>query len=96
MWETAEPYVGEWLRDELGPEAAIAERLLQLLRTLAALPDLIRRIDARFPLPGAAPPPPPLPEIEIVRIGGGWPYVVIALAAAVIGAVVMLGVLQAM
>ena len=96
MWETAEPYVGEWLRDELGPEAAIAEQLLRFLRTLAGLPDLIRRIEARFPPPGAAPPPAPLPEIEIVRIGGGWRYVAVALAAAMIGALAALGVLQAM
>lgn len=96
MWETAEPYVGEWLRDELGPEAAIAEHLIRLVRTLAGLPDLIRRIEAQFPAPGAAPPPPPLPEIEIVRIGGGWRYVAIALAAAIFGALAMLGGLQAM
>jgi ubiquinone biosynthesis protein len=96
MWETSEPYVGEWLRDELGPEAAIAEHLIGFARTLAGLPDLIRRIEARFPAPGAAPPPPPLPQIEIVRIGGGWRYVVVALAAAILGALAMLGGLQAM
>lgn len=96
MWETAEPYVREWLRDELGPEAALAERLLRDLRTLIGLPDLIRRIEAQFPAPGAAPPPAPLPEIEIVRLGGGWRYVAIALASAAAGALAMLGIFQAM
>ena len=29
MWDVASPYVRSWIRDELGPEAAIADRLRQ-------------------------------------------------------------------
>jgi len=85
MWEVAEPYVREWLRDELGPEAFLADRLREDWRTLLALPDLIRRIEARFPAAGGAPPPPPLREIEVIRLGGGWRYLAVAVVAAVLG-----------
>lgn len=86
MWEVAGPFVKEWLRDELGPEAWLAERLRANLDTLVRLPDLLRRIEARYPPPGAAPPPPPLPQVEIVRIGSGWRYAAVALLSAVVGA----------
>lgn len=86
MWEVAGPFVKEWLRDELGPEAWLAERLRANLDTLVRLPDLLRRIEARYPPPGAAPPPPPLPQVEIVRIGSGWRYTAVALLSAVVGA----------
>jgi ubiquinone biosynthesis protein len=78
LWEAAAPFVREWIRTELGPEAAIADRLIRDVRTIAALPDLIRRIEARYPAPGGEPPSPPLREIEVVRIGGGWRYVAVA------------------
>ena len=58
MWDTAAPFVREWIRTELGPEAYVADRLITDLRTLARLPDLIRRIEARYPAPGGAPPCP--------------------------------------
>ncbi|TPG21648.1 2-polyprenylphenol 6-hydroxylase [Sphingomonas koreensis] len=86
MWDTAAPFVREWIRTELGPEAAIADRIITDLRTLVRLPDLIRNIEARYPAPGGAPPSPPLKDIEVVRIGGGWRYVAVAIAAAVIAA----------
>ncbi len=86
LWESASPFVTEWIRTELGPEAALADRLVTDFRTLARLPDLIRNIEARFPAPGGAPPAPPLKEIEIVRIGGGWRYVAIALVSALASA----------
>jgi ubiquinone biosynthesis protein len=85
MWEVSGPFVREWLRDELGPEAWLAERLQRDLRTLLRLPDLIRRIEARFPPPGAAPPPPPLREVEVVRLGGGWRYALVAILALAAG-----------
>jgi ubiquinone biosynthesis protein len=85
MWEVSGPFVKEWLRDELGPEAWLAERLQKDLGTLLRLPDLLRRIEALYPQPGAAPPPPPLREVEVVRLGGGWRYVVIASIAIAIG-----------
>jgi ubiquinone biosynthesis protein len=67
MWETSEPFLREWVRSELGPEAVLADRLVRDFRTLANLPELIRRIEARYPPPGAAPPAPPLPDVLIVR-----------------------------
>ena len=85
MWEVAGPFVREWLRDELGPEAWIAGRLQEDLRTLARLPALVRRIEAQYPLPGGAPPAPPLRTVEVVRIGDGWRTAAVALAAALAG-----------
>lgn len=85
MWDTARPVVEDWIRTELGPEAAIADRLVADVKTLARLPDLVRRIEAHFPAPGGAPPAPPLKEIEVVRIGGGWRYVAVAVLSAVAG-----------
>ncbi len=82
MWDTAAPFVREWIRTELGPEAFVADRLVKDLRTLARLPDLIRNIEARYPGPGGAPPAPPLKEIEVVRIGGGWRYLAVAVLTA--------------
>jgi ubiquinone biosynthesis protein len=89
MWETAGPFVREWLRDELGPEAALAEHIREGFSLIRRLPDLVRRIERAYPAPGAAPPAPPLPDIQVIRIGGGWRYVVIAIIAATAGAAAM-------
>ena len=77
MWDTAAPYVRSWIRDELGPEAALAERIKEDTDTLLRLPGLIRRIEERYPPKGGAPEPAPLPEIKLIterkeRTGGGW------------------------
>ena len=85
MWDTAAPFIREWIRSELGPEAALADRLIEDVRTLARLPELLRRIEARYPAPGGEPPAPPIAEVELVRIGGGWRYTVTAILAAAIG-----------
>ncbi len=66
MWETAAPFVQNWIRDELGPESAIADRLREDGATLLRLPDLIRRIEDRFPAKGGAPEAPPLPDIALM------------------------------
>ncbi|MCC6827947.1 MAG: 2-polyprenylphenol 6-hydroxylase [Novosphingobium sp.] len=77
MWDVASPFVRDWIRDELGPEAAIADRLRDDVGTLLRLPDLIRRIEDRFPPRGGAPEQAPLPDVDLVwsrREGGGaWP-----------------------
>ncbi|RYY25533.1 MAG: 2-polyprenylphenol 6-hydroxylase [Sphingomonadales bacterium] len=86
LWDSASPFVSEWIRTELGPEAAIADRLVKDIQTLARLPDLIRNIELRFPAPGGAPPAPPLREIQVIRAGGGWRYVLVAIASSVISA----------
>ena len=82
MWDTAQPFIQEWIRTELGPEAALADRIVADVRTLARLPELVRRIEARYPAPGGEPPAPPLREIEVVRIGGGWRYLAVAVLSA--------------
>jgi ubiquinone biosynthesis protein len=75
MWDTAAPYVRAWIRDELGPEAALAERLKRDTETLLGLPGLIRRLEERYPPKGGAPESPPLPHIALItdrREGAGW------------------------
>src|SRR3546814_3763104 len=66
MWDVSGPFVKEWIRDELGPEAALADGLREQGRTLALIPDIIRRLDAQLPRKGAAPPGPPLPDIPLM------------------------------
>jgi ubiquinone biosynthesis protein len=90
MWETAEPFLSEWMRSELGPEAAVADEIVRNVRTLRKLPELIRRIDHYFPAPGAAPPPPPLPEVVVVEPRHYGRYALIALISAAAGAAAML------
>ncbi|HEU0044559.1 2-polyprenylphenol 6-hydroxylase [Sphingomonas sp.] len=94
LWETAAPFVREWIRTELGPEAAVADRLILDLRTLIGLPDLVRRIEARYPAPGGEPPAPPLAQIELVRFGGGWRYAVTAVLSAVAAVVATVAALR--
>ncbi len=67
MWETGRPFLEDWLRTELGPEARIADEIVRNVRTLRKLPDLIRRLDYYYPAPGAAPPAPPLREVAVVQ-----------------------------
>ncbi len=66
MWDVSAPFVRDWIRDELGPEAAIADRVRDDMKTLLGLPDLIRRIEDKFPAKGGAPEGPPLPEIDLI------------------------------
>jgi ubiquinone biosynthesis protein len=78
MWETAAPFVKRWIRDELGPEARLADRIRGQLRLVAELPLVAQRVADRFPLEGAAPPPiplPPLPEPRPAR----WPAFLLGL-----------------
>src|SRR5687767_12961770 len=86
MWETAEPFLREWVRSELGPEAALADRIVRDFRTFARIPELIRRIDHYYPPPGAAPPDPPLADVIVVKPRRYWRYVLTALASAAAGA----------
>jgi len=86
MWETAEPFLKEWLRSELGPEAYYADRIVETVRAFKLIPDLIRKIDASYPDPGGAPPPPPLPEIVAVERRRWVPLLATAVVAGAIGA----------
>ena len=86
MWETAEPFLRDWMRSELGPEAYYADRLIDLVRAFKKIPELIDRIDEYYPPKGAAPPPPPLPEIDVIERRAWWGYALAGAAGAAIGA----------
>ncbi len=66
MWDVSGPFVTEWMRDELGPEAAIANGIHRAIRRLVLLPDLLDRVEEKFPAKGGAPEAPPLPEVELM------------------------------
>ncbi|HET9145935.1 MAG TPA: 2-polyprenylphenol 6-hydroxylase, partial [Sphingomicrobium sp.] len=75
MWETAEPFLKEWIRSELGPEAYYADRIIELIRAAKKIPELIQRLDEYYPPRGAAPPPPPLPDVAVIEQGNWLGYV---------------------
>jgi len=91
MWDVSGPYVREWLRDELGPEARVADAMIEGTALLARLPGLIQRVEEAFPQKGGAPPSLPLPKVELIwsRPRGGWQalgYAAVALAGVAVGA----------
>jgi ubiquinone biosynthesis protein len=67
MWETAEPFLKDWIRSELGPEAYYADRIVDTVRALKLIPQILRKIDASYPTPGGAPPPPPLADVAVIE-----------------------------
>jgi ubiquinone biosynthesis protein len=94
MWDVAAPYVRDWIRDELGPEAMIADGLKKQAETLKLIPDLIRRLDDQLPKKGGAPEAPPLPAVKLIWDRNGtrstwWRYVLVALVAGGSGAALM-------
>ena len=91
MWDVSGPYVKSWLRDELGPEAKLADHIFDAAQTLKRLPGLIKRIEDAYPAPGGAPPTPPLPDIQLIEVpgGGALRYGAVAIVAAAIGAAAM-------
>ena len=85
MWDVAAPFVREWIRGELGPEAALADRIREDTDTLLRIPALVRRLEEQYPPKGGAPEPPPLPDVELMwdRRGASerrWPGYVLAVA----------------
>jgi len=86
MWETAEPFLREWIRGELGPEAYYADRITETVRAIKLIPKLIHRMDQYYPPFGAAPPPPPLPQIAVIGRHHWWSYAAVGLASAAAGA----------
>ncbi|MCW2392188.1 ubiquinone biosynthesis protein [Sphingobium sp. B1D7B] len=88
MWDVSGPYVKSWLRDELGPEAKLADSIHETVDTIRRLPGLIRRLEEAYPEPGGAPPPPPLPAVKLVqvKVGWFWRYAGVAILAAAAGA----------
>jgi ubiquinone biosynthesis protein len=90
MWETAEPFLKDWMRSELGPEAYYADRIIELVRAFKKIPELIDRLDEYYPPRGAAPPPPPLPDIAVIEHRNWLGYVGTAVVAAGAGAAVVM------
>jgi ubiquinone biosynthesis protein len=67
--------VRDWVRDEMGPEAIIADAIVENTRALAQLPRILRQWIAANPIPGAAPEGPPLPPLPVrsaARWSTGW------------------------
>jgi ubiquinone biosynthesis protein len=92
MWDVAAPYVREWIRGELGPEAMLADEIRKQANTLKMIPDIIRRLDDQLPKKGGAPEAPPLPEVRLIwekkerSKNGIWGYFLVASMAAAAGA----------
>jgi ubiquinone biosynthesis protein len=90
MWNVAAPYVGDWIRGELGPEAMLADGLRKQAETLQMIPDLIRRLDEQLPRKGGAPEPPPLPPVQLIWERKGQSntgrYLLVAALAGALGA----------
>jgi len=89
MWETAEPFLKDWMRSELGPEAYYADRIIELVRAFKKIPELIDRLEEYYPPSGAAPPSPPLPEIAIIQQRAWWGYAIAALVGALVSGALM-------
>jgi ubiquinone biosynthesis protein len=89
MWETAEPFLKEWIRSELGPEAYYADRIIELVRAAKKLPELIQRLDEYYPPRGAAPPPPPLPDVAVIEQRNWMGYALASVIGAAVGALVL-------
>ncbi len=90
MWETAEPFLREWMRSELGPETYYADRIVETMRSIKLIPELIQRMDQYYPPLGAAPPGPPLPAVTIVERPAWWRYVFAGLGGAAVAATALL------
>jgi ubiquinone biosynthesis protein len=94
MWESAEPFLKEWIRSELGPEAYYADKIVAAVRAFKKIPHLIDKIDAQYPEPGAAPPPPPLADVTILQPRRGLGYALTAFLAAAAGAAAMFAAIR--
>jgi ubiquinone biosynthesis protein len=89
MWETAGPFVRDWIRDELGPEARLADALTDGIRLLGELPRIARQLADLVPVPGAAPPVAPLPVL--VARPRRWPWLLAGLVAGLAAGAVLAG-----
>ena len=94
MWESAEPFLKEWIRSELGPEAYYADKIVAAVRAFKKIPHLIDKIDAQYPEPGAAPPPPPLADVSLLQPRQGFNYALTAFLAAAAGAAAMFAAIR--
>lgn len=48
-WELAEPYVRQWMRQELGPEARLADAFTHAIKLIGELPGIARRLADQVP-----------------------------------------------
>lgn len=87
-FDIGQPYVSEWIREELGPEARAAGAIHRLLRGLGDAPDVLRRLADQVPRPGAAPPLSPLPDEQR---GNPWPWLMVVTAALAFGLGLVIG-----
>jgi ubiquinone biosynthesis protein len=86
MWEIAENYLRNWIRDELGPEVRLADTIRRVAKDFLGIPDVLRRAADLVPRKGAAPPEIPLPPLtESRRIGWFWPAIVALGIGALLG-----------
>jgi ubiquinone biosynthesis protein len=90
MWETAEPFLKDWICSELGPEAYYADRVIDLVRAVKKIPKLIDRLDEYYPPRGAAPPPPPLPDIAVIEQKNWLGYALAGMVGAALAAALMI------
>ena len=89
MWEAAEPFLRDWMRTELGPETYYADRIIEIVRAVKKLPELIQRLDEYYPPAGGAPPPPPLPDVAVIERRTWWGYAFAGLIGAIGGALLL-------
>lgn len=86
MWEIAENYLRDWIRDELGPEVRLADTIRKVAKDFFGVPDVLRRVADLVPRRGAAPPEIPLPLLpEKHGIGWFWPATLALCIGALLG-----------
>jgi ubiquinone biosynthesis protein len=83
MWEIAAPYLKDWIKSELGPEARLADSIRGFIRDISHAPGILRRAAAKLPPTSAAPPSPPLPALPEARPWGI--YALVLLVGVVMG-----------
>ncbi|AEI37016.1 MAG: 2-polyprenylphenol 6-hydroxylase [Zymomonas mobilis subsp. pomaceae] len=88
LWDTAGPFVKEWLRSELGPEAYIAEHFHKNLKIFMQLPDLIQRIEQYYPPLTVAAPFLPFEKAPAKSGMKFWHYIAVISVSLVIGALI--------
>ena len=62
------------------------DRIVDAVRALKKLPDLVHRMDEYYPPAGGAPPPPPLPAVTIIEGRRWWGHALAALGGAAVAA----------
>jgi ubiquinone biosynthesis protein len=84
MWALSRPVIGDWMRDQLSPEVALADHVNTVIESLGLLPKLVRRAsDLMEDLETKVRDEKDRPNPE--RMGlEGWPGIALLAAGAVI------------